>query len=205
MTHFVRPVSGHRLQLYCMYQLVLGICLILLCTGWVVAAEPEASAPSEASAPPLIPISLSEIPTRASAERTSLDQAEGLLARSPAFDQIEKDLLDLERTTTHELVSLGPALAAASSREAIAEIGKKWLDIDASLEESETDLHKRTSVIQLETGRLDVTRSIWELTVKEAQDARAPDETAGLHKFPPAQHLVLAAHGYVLARGQDTP
>ncbi len=186
MTYFARTVSDHHTPLGGVYRLVLGICLFLLCTGWAVAAEPEASAPSkasapsQASAPPLMPVTLSDIPTRASAERTSLDQAEGLLARSPAFDQIENDLLDLERTTTQELVSLGPALAAASSREAIAEIGKKWLDLDASLEESESNLQKRTSVIQLETGRLDVTRTIWELTVKEAQDDKAPDEVVNL-------------------------
>ncbi len=186
MTHLASTVSDHHAPLSSVYRLVLGISLFLLCTGWAVAAGPEAgaasvaSAPPEATAPPLMPIPLSDIPTRASAERTSLDQAEALLARSPAFDQIENDLLDLESTTTHDLVSLGPELAAASSRAAIAEIGTRWLDLDASLEDAETDLQKRTSVIQLETGRLDVTRRIWELTVNEAQDAKAPDEVVNL-------------------------
>ncbi len=113
-------------------------------------------------------------------ERTSLDQAEVLLGGRPYIEEIEDGLLDRERTITRELVSLSPALAAAASREAIAEIEKRWLEIDRSLEESETELRRRTGIIQQQMNRLDVTRRVWELTVKAAQDARAPNEVVTL-------------------------
>jgi small-conductance mechanosensitive channel len=181
MKFFSALVSGHDKPWCRLYCRALGISLFLLWAGWAGAVEPKAGAAEPvAGPPPLLPIPLADIPTRATAERTSLEQAEVLLARSSVFDEIESDLLDRERVITRDLVSLGPSLAAASSREAIAEIGKKWLDLNHSLDDSETELQKRTGVIQLETGRLDVSRGVWELTVKEAQNARAPDEVVNL-------------------------
>ncbi len=174
MVFFAGLTSGKYIPGCCVFHWALGICFLLLWAGWAGAAEPEESTP------PLMPISVPDISARASAERTSLDQAEVLLGRAAIYEEIEDGLLDRERTITRELVSLSPALAAAASREAIAEIEKRWLEIDRSLEESETELRRRTGIIQQQMNRLDVTRRVWELTVKAAQDARAPNEVVTL-------------------------
>ena len=174
MTCHTRSVSSRFTSKCLVFQFFLGICFFFIGIGCVSAEDPEASTPL------LAPISLTDIPARASAERTSLDEAEELLARSEIFDQIENDLLDREREITHHLVSLSPSLATASSREAIAEIEKKWLELDRSLEVSELKLQRRIGVIEQQVSRLDVTQKIWEATVKEAQDARAPDEVVNL-------------------------
>ena len=177
MTSFTAPDSAHFLSRYRIHQLSLGACLFLIWMGWISAAEPV---PSEPTPPPLTAISLSDIPARASAERTSLDEAEELLSRSEIFDQIESDLLDREQAITRNLVSLGPSLAAAASREAISEIEKKWLELDRSLETAETKLQRRVGVIEQQVNRLDVTLNTWELTVKEALDEKAPEEVVNL-------------------------
>ncbi len=176
MTLYTGSVSNHYISKYRICQLILGICFFFIWIGCVSATEPE----PEVSTPLLAPISLSDIPARASAERTSLDEAEELLTRSEIFDQIENDLLDRERAITHHLVSLSPSLATASSREAIAEIEKKWLELDRSLEVSELKLQRRIGIIEQQVSRLDVTQKIWELTVKESQDEKAPDEVTNL-------------------------
>ena len=174
MTLYTGSVSTHYISKCRICQLILGICFFFIWIDCVSAAEPEVSTPY------LAPISLSDIPARASAERTSLDEAEELLTRSEIFDQIENDLLDRERAITHHLVSLSPSLATASSREAIAEIEKKWLELDRSLEVSELKLQRRIGVIEQQVSRLDVKQKIWELTVKESQDEKAPDEVINL-------------------------
>ena len=156
------------------YHLVFAIGFFLLWPEISWTAEPETSPQ------PLTPIAVSEISARASAERNSLDLAEVLIERAAVFDQIEKNLLEQESSITRDLVSLSPTLAAAASREAIAEIEKKWLELDRSLEILETELRKRTGVIQQQVSQLSVAVDIWGLTVKAAQDANAPDEVENL-------------------------
>ena len=129
---------------------------------------------------PTLPITLSNIPSRAAAERASLDQAEALLKRSTIFDQIGKDLLKGEQEITRDIVSLRPSLAIASSRQAISEIEKNWLGLARRMENTEYSLSERTGVIQQQTSRLAVSLDVWKKTVKQAQDTKAPAEIVTL-------------------------
>ncbi len=185
------------------YFQVFGISFLLIMSGLVAAAEPEPIAP------PLIPIPLSDIPTRASAERLTIDQIELALEQTEVISKTEQDLLILERVIDAELTTLTPSLSTASSRDAISEIERKWLELDRSLEDSESDLRKRTNRIQQQMARLHITLSIWELTVKEAKDEKAPadlikhasdtaENIANLHKqLLQMQNRVLALQAKV--------
>lgn len=63
-------------------QSIVAILFFLLLVSCLGAQE------SEKTTPPLLPIPLSDIPSRAVNERTLLDQVEVLLARSVIFDQV---------------------------------------------------------------------------------------------------------------------
>ena len=168
--------------------LILAIFLLLFPTILPAAEEPVKSALTtqpaaeqpEKKPPPTQPISLSDITSRAAAERASLDQAEALIARSTIFDKIAKDLLNTEQAITRGIVSLRPSLAIASSRQAISEIEKSWLDLARRMDNTESSLSERTGVIQQQTSRLAVSLDVWKKTVKQAQDTQAPAELVTL-------------------------
>ena len=153
---------------------IMAAIVFLLAAGWAGANE------TETTAAPLLPIPLADIPSRASAERSSLDQAEALLARATAFDRIEAELLAGEQAITRGLVSLRPSLEAASSRQAISEIEKIWSERDRQMKDTESMLHERTGVIEQQLIRLDASLEVWKKTLEEARDARAPDELVSL-------------------------
>ena len=142
MMHSTELVPGHTKSRGRVGHVLLVMSLVLLSAGWAGAQEAEESLPL------LMPIPLSDIPTRAAAERTALEQAERLLARAEIFDHIEDDLLSRERTIIRDLVSLRPALAAASSRQALSEIENTWRELDRLIEDSETELQRQTGVLQ---------------------------------------------------------
>ncbi|MGB5441875.1 MAG: mechanosensitive ion channel domain-containing protein [Gammaproteobacteria bacterium] len=155
-------------------HLILATIIFLLSAGWAGAEEPETTVPL------LLPIPLSDIPSRASTERSSLDQAEALLARAAVFDRIEAELLGGEQAITRGLVSLRPSLEAASSRQAISEIEKIWNERDRQMKDTESMLHERTGVIQQQLIRLDASLEVWKKTLEEARDAKAPEELMSL-------------------------
>ena len=155
-------------------HLILAMIIFLLSAGWAGAEEPETTVPL------LLPIPLSDIPSRASTERSSLDQAEALLARAAVFDRIEAELLGGEQAITRGLVSLRPSLEAASSRQAISEIEKIWNERDRQMKDTESMLHERTGVIQQQLIRLDASLEVWKKTLEEARDAKAPEELMSL-------------------------
>lgn len=171
MTGRTRNISGARWHL----PLLIISSLIFLLAANSVAAEGPTNVPL-----PVQPIQLSDIPSRASAERGSLDQAEALLARSTIFDDIEGEVLTGEQAITRGLVSLRPALEAASSRQAISEIETRWLDLERQMKTAESMLHERTGVIQLQIARLEESLRVWNQSVVEAQEAMAPDELVSL-------------------------
>ena len=155
-------------------HLILATIIFLLSAGWAGAEEPETTVLL------LLPIPLSDIPSRASTERSSLDQAEALLSRAAVFDRIEAELLGGEQAITRGLVSLRPSLEAASSRQAISEIEKIWSERDRQMKDTESMLHERTGVIQQQLIRLDASLEVWKKTLEEARDAKAPDELVSL-------------------------
>lgn len=154
--------------------LITGILFFLFSSGWV-GAEEFAKSP-----PPIQPINLSDIPARGATEHASLDLAEALLARSTIFDLIEKNILIGEQSITQGLVSLRPSLAAASSRQSISEIEKNWIELDRQMANIESMLDERTGVIQLQVSRLDDSLKVWNKTVEQARETRAPDELVKL-------------------------
>lgn len=184
-------------------QSIIAILFFLLLVSCLGAQE------SEKIAPPLLPIPLSDIPSRAVNERTLLDQVEVLLARSVIFDQIEKDLLAGDQVITSGLISLRPSLTVASSLESISEIEKQWLALNEQIEETETALHERTGVIGQQISKLEASLEVWRKTEKEAQEAKAPEEllelthatTADIGKIHKAlqqmQNRVLGLQGKV--------
>ncbi len=155
-------------------RLLLAAIIFLLSASWAGAEEPQEAAQ------PLPSIPLSDIPSRAAGERSSLEQAEALLERATKFDDIENELLAGEQLITRGLVALRPTLEAASSRQAIAEIEKKWIELDRRMEGEESELRDRIGIIQQQITRLDTSVEVWKKTVKDAEEARAPAELLSL-------------------------
>ena len=130
--------------------------------------------------PVAVPIAFSDIPEQASAERDLLDQSEQLVSRTTTLDTIASGLLEQERVIVQSLKSLKPALAAASSRQALSEIEQTWLELRGALEGSEKDLHARATVIGEQLDLATARHEIWRKTLAAARESDAPPEIIAL-------------------------
>ncbi len=152
---------------------VVAAFLVLICSQAIAQeAQPEAA--------PLLPIPLSEIPGRAATVNSILEQVEALQSRAPIFDSIETDFSEQERTIARRLISLRAALAAASSREAISELGQEWLNLDGRLDDWEKELRDRAGIIERQLVIVDARLAEWRLTVEDARAAAAPEDLISL-------------------------
>lgn len=138
---------------------------------------------SEVISLPSPTISLSEIPSRAAAERVLLDQSTSVLTESIKFNQIQQNLTIENEQITQDLPSLTTSLSAASSRDAISEIQKKWLEFDRQMTSAESTLHARTELIALQITRLKASLDIWNKTIAQAQRDKAPEDLINLARI----------------------
>jgi small-conductance mechanosensitive channel len=170
INHLRRSSDQH----YLLFKAILLAGLFLTVPSIVIAQE---AAPN---APPLVPIALSEIPTRATSENTVLDQTEILLTRRPAFEAIDNELQERQRTIARQLVSLNNSLAAASSREALFELEQNWREIARALQNAEKELRDRNIVIEQQLTLLNARVELWRETVNVAKESMSPVELIGL-------------------------
>lgn len=152
--------------------------LILSCSANSFSAEEP-----EVISPPAQIISLSEIPSRAAADRALLDQAASVLAESTTFNQIQQSLVTENEEITQALPSLTASLSAASSRDAISEIQKKWLQFDKQMTSAESTLHTRTETIDQQLTRLKASLDLWNRTISQAQKDKAPEDLIKLARI----------------------
>jgi len=143
------------------------------------AEEPEAV---NSPTPPTT-IALSDIPSQSAAERPMLDQAESVLAESTKFSQIQQNLITENEEIILALPSLSTALAAASSRDAISKIKRKWLEFDRKMANAESTLHDRTEVIAQQITHLKTSLDLWKRTVAQAQKDKAPEDIVKLARI----------------------
>ncbi|HDY85287.1 hypothetical protein LCGC14_0570620 [marine sediment metagenome] len=135
--------------------------------------------------PPLPPatIALSEIPSQSASERTMLDQAQAVLAESTQFSKIQQGLIAENENIINALPSLNTSLAAASSRDAIYEIKRKWLEFDRKMTSAEVTLHARTEVIAQQINRLKTSLDLWNRTISQAHIDKAPEDLVKLARI----------------------
>ncbi len=162
-------------------KLIIASLIFSLSANCFSAEEPKAVNPP-APAPPTT-IALSDIPSQSAAERPMLDQAESVLAESTKFSQIQQNLITENEEIILALPSLSTALAAASSRDAISEIKRKWLEFDRKMANAESTLHDRTEVIAQQITRLKTSLDLWKRTVAQAQKDKAPDDIVKLARI----------------------
>jgi potassium efflux system protein len=162
-----------------MIHLMLATLLFTLSASCFAAEE------LEAIAPPLPPatIALSDIPSQAASDRAMLDQAASVLAESTIFNQIQQNLFTEKGEITKALPSLTTSLAAASSRDAIFEIKRKWLEFDRQMTNAESTLHARTEVIAQQIVRLKTSLDLWNRTIAQAQTDKAPEDLVKLARI----------------------
>ncbi|MDH3244713.1 MAG: mechanosensitive ion channel [Saprospiraceae bacterium] len=154
-----------------------GLLTMLLSLGFAIGMYGQE--PME-STQPIVPISFSDIPARAVSESTLLEQAQAFLDRSRVFDQLETDLLNGEQQINERLVSLNPALQVASSRQALGEIEKDWLDVEKDMRSLEAELLDRIGIVEQQLIRLGTSRDVWQLTLDTVERATIPDEVRNL-------------------------
>ncbi len=162
-----------------MIHLMLATLIFLLSASCFAAEEPEAIAPP---LPPPI-IALSDIPSRSASERAMLDQATSVLTESTKFNEIQQNLVIENESITQELPSLTTSLAAASSRDAISKIKRKWLEFDRQMTNAESTLHARTEIINQQIVRLKTSFDLWNRTIAQAQRDKAPDDLVKLARI----------------------
>jgi small-conductance mechanosensitive channel len=112
-----------------------------------------------------------------------LDQAESVLAESTKFSQIQQNLITENEEIILALPSLSTALAAASSRDAISKIKRKWLEFDRKMANAESTLHDRTEVIAQQITHLKTSLDLWKRTVAQAQKDKAPEDIVKLARI----------------------
>lgn len=159
-----------------MIHLILATLIFSLSATCLAAEEPETIAP------PLPPatIALSDIPLQAASDREMLDQAASVLAESTTFNEIQQNLFTEKEAITKALPSLSSSLAAASSRDAIYEIKRKWLEFDRQMTNAESTLHARTEVIAQQITRLKTSLALWNRTITQAETDNAPEDLVKL-------------------------
>lgn len=160
-------------------KLIIASLIFSLSANCFSAEEPEAVNPP---APPTT-IALSDIPSQSAAERPMLDQAESVLAESTKFSQIQQNLITENEEIILALPSLSTALAAASSRDAISKIKRKWLEFDRKMANAESTLHDRTEVIAQQITHLKTSLDLWKRTVAQAQKDKAPEDIVKLARI----------------------
>lgn len=159
-----------------MIHLILATLIFSLSATCLAAEEPETIAP------PLPPatIALSDIPLQAVSDREMLDQAASVLAESTTFNEIQQNLFTEKEAITKALPSLSSSLAAASSRDAIYEIKRKWLEFDRQMTNAESTLHARTEVIAQQITLLKTSLALWNRTITQAETDNAPEDLVKL-------------------------
>jgi potassium efflux system protein len=162
-----------------MIQLMLATLIFSLSASCFATEESEAIAPL---LPPPI-IALSDIPSQAASDRAMLDQAVSVLAESTTFNKIQQDLFTEKEAITKALPSLTTSLAAASSRDAIYEIKRKWLEFDRQMTNAESTLHARTEVIAQQIVLLKASLDLWNRTITQAQRDKAPQDLIKLARI----------------------
>ncbi len=154
--------------------------LMLATLIFSLSANSFSAEETEAASPPPPTIALSDIPSKAASERAMLDQAASVLAESTAFNKIQQDLFTENEAITQALPSLTTLLAAASSRDAIFEIKRKWLEFDRQLTSAESTLHARTEIIAQQITSLKSSRDQWGRTITQAKKDNAPEDLVKL-------------------------
>tara|TARA_R110002050_G_scaffold9504_1_gene33044 strand:- start:189154 stop:191634 length:2481 start_codon:yes stop_codon:yes gene_type:complete len=158
-------------------QLLIAVLIFSLSASSFSAEEPETTPlPSPT-------IALSDIPSQSASERPVLDQAALVLTESTTFNQIQQNLHTENEGITQELSSLATSLAAASSRNSISEIKKKWLEFDRQMTNSESTLHARTEIIAQQITRLKGSLELWNRTIAQAQKDKAPEDLVNLARI----------------------
>jgi len=160
-------------------KLIIASLIFSLSANCFSAEEPEAV---NSPTPPTT-IALSDIPSQSAAERPMLDQAESVLAESTKFSQIQQNLITENEEIILALPSLSTALAAASSRDAISKIKRKWLEFDRKMANAESTLHDRTEVIAQQITHLKTSLDLWKRTVAQAQKDKAPEDIVKLARI----------------------
>lgn len=162
-----------------MTHLILAILLFSLSASCFSAEEVEAVAPP---LPPPI-IALSDIPSRSALERSIIDQATSVLAESTTFNQVQQELITKNEVIAQALSSLTSSLAAASSRDALFEIKRQWLEFDRQMTNAESTLHARTEVITQQIVRLKASLDLWNRSIAQAQREKAPEDLVKLARI----------------------
>tara|TARA_R110001606_G_scaffold363430_3_gene517600 strand:- start:59289 stop:61754 length:2466 start_codon:yes stop_codon:yes gene_type:complete len=158
-------------------HLIVAMLFFSFSTSCFSAEEPEAII----LPPPTI--ALSNIPSQSASERAMLDQAAAVLAESTTFNQIQQKLVTENEAITQALPSLTTSLSAASSRDAITEIRRKWLELDRQMTSAESTLHARTEIIAQQIVRLQVSLNLWNRTISQAVKEKAPEDLVKLARI----------------------
>ncbi len=132
------------------------------------------------TATPNPPIELSEIPARAALVSTSLNESAELLKRAELLEEIEKDFSQREILVARNLVALRNSVAAASSRDALAELEQEWQEANRSLKRWDDDLRGVVDIIEKELTRLDSSAGVWTNTIADAEAATVAPELLDL-------------------------
>jgi len=128
-------------------------------------------------------IALSDIPSQSASERPMLDQAAAVLAESTTFNQVQQNLYSENEAITQALSTLTSSLAAASSRDSISEIKRKWLEFDRQITNAESTLHARTEIIAQQIARLKAGLDLWNRTTAQAKKDKAPEDLVNLARI----------------------
>lgn len=188
MTPYGAPIHN-PLRPLC-YALTFMVAL-LLSTG-LSAAQPLPTVPQAPALAPqpvvtanatpveLPPIALTDIPSKAAAERPLLDQANLLLGQSAEFNALQKNLTKQNDTINQALRTLDKALVTAVSRNALTEIESNWLRFEQQMTQAESTLHNKTVNLEQHLNALASRLEIWKKTVHQARIDQAPNELVKL-------------------------
>ena len=142
--------------------------VLMIVVGFTLTSLAAAQEEVETSTPSP-PIELSEIPARAASVSTSLSESAELLKRAELLDEIEQDFTQREIAVARNLVALRNSVAAASSRDALAELEQEWQESERNLKRWDDDLRRVADIIDKELTRLNNSAKVWANTLAEAQ------------------------------------
>jgi len=164
--------------------------LLVLCSSFGHTAEQKAVAPQKTSAPsaaqtaspaPVPPdraaIPIADVATKATEVANQLQTITQKLASSPQIETIRQMLPDVSLQIDEDLAVITKILEGQPALPTLQAQQQQWQQIQAKTTGWLAELTKQSNALQVVLDHLSGLQNIWEMTLKAAQDSKAPGPT----------------------------